>query len=259
MPRQKNTRPTTIYWLQDIRPATIMAGWMQGLPFYVGKTVASVEKRLVGHRYAAARRPYGKVSARIMECEGYIRIVVIEIVPSCEDWRVREKYWIALSRCMFPGILTNISSGGEGTPGYVPSAETRAKVSIVHRGRKHSPDHIEKSRAARKGKKRSAETCARMSAAHLGKTLSPEHIANAAAARVGRKVSAETVAKISAANRGKKRSPEHIERMRHAMRGKKHSPESRAKIGDAFRGKRLSSEHRAKLSVARRATIARNA
>jgi hypothetical protein len=59
-------RPTSIYWLIDVRPETIAAGWLQGLPFYAGKTDREPEKRLREHQGDDVL-PSPK-SLRILEC-----------------------------------------------------------------------------------------------------------------------------------------------------------------------------------------------
>jgi hypothetical protein len=113
MARRKNI-PATIYWLQDIRPATI-AVWVQGLPFYVGKTILDVAERLAAHRHVAATRPHGRVGPRILECGEHVRIVTLETVSVEGDWCARERHWIATSRRMFPDVMTNVLDGGGGT------------------------------------------------------------------------------------------------------------------------------------------------
>jgi len=86
---------------------------------------------------------------------------------------------------------------------------------------------------------RTAEHRAKMSAIFRGRKLSPEHCANISAANKGKPKSSEHRVKIGAARRGKKRapfSPEWLERMAEAQRGKRRSPETRAKISVAQKG-----------------------
>ena len=94
------------------------------------------------------------------------------------------------------GILRNLTDGGEGASGCIPSAETIAKRS-----------------AANTGKKRSPETLAKISGENnhmFGKKQTPEHRAKNSAAHFGKKQTPETLAKMSAAHTGKKQSPETI-------------------------------------------------
>jgi tRNA nucleotidyltransferase/poly(A) polymerase len=85
-------------------------------------------------------------------------------------------------------------------------------------GRKHTPETIEKLRAARLRIKLSPELREnfreKMSAAKQGRKLSPEHIEKIRLALLGRKLSPEHIEKMRAAKLGRKLSPEHIEKIR---------------------------------------------
>lgn len=169
MLRQKNTKSTYIYWLMDIRPETIAAGWLQGLPFYCGKTVVSPKERLRRHWNSAPKFPLRRSAKYINDCGKHVRIVVMEVVPPEGKWDERERYWIETSRRLFPDIMTNMSDGGDGVPGLIHSAETLRKLSTALRGRKLSQEH-----------------CAKIGALHLGMKRpprSPEHYAKTVATR----------------------------------------------------------------------------
>lgn len=228
MPRRKNTKPTMIYWLFDARTNT---------PFYCGKTVMVPEKRLRDHRTAAVKRPHGRVSAYVIECGKAIRMQTIEIVSVEQNWRDRERHWIAVLRRINPNC-TNVSDGGDGSPGWVPSAEWRANRSARLQGMKHSSETREKIGAAQRGKSKSLEMRARLSAANKGRKQPPEAVMKTAAANRGRKATPETRAKLSAARQGRIYSPGARAKMRAAKLGTKRSPETRAKIGAALRGKK---------------------
>ena len=229
MPRQKNTKSTSIYWLYDIRPETTASGWPNGKPFYCGKTVESPQCRLRSHR----NKPHGSAArSYILECGEFVHVRTMEVVPVEQDWCARERYWIATMRVLYPGCCLNVSDGGEGPGGLIHSAETRAKISIANRGRKLSP-----------------ETCARISAAMRGrkhplggqrKECSPETRAKMSASKKGTKRSAETRAKISAARLGMKiaSNPDHVAKRAAANRGKKRSLEIRAKMRAAWERRR---------------------
>lgn len=103
---------------------------------------------------------------------------------------------------------------------YIPSAETRAKIS-----------------AAGKGRIVSAETRLKIGIAHKGKTITPEARAKMSAAKRGKKLSAEVRSSMSASVRA--RGPQWRARMS-ASRignknslGRKHPPEVLAKISVA--------------------------
>lgn len=215
MPRIINTRPTSIYWLIDIRPETLATA-PKGRPFYCGKTVYPLKVRLNNHRRYAENHPSRPLSICINTCAKHLQISAMEIVPPGSDWIVRERHWIALLRGSFPGVV-NVSDGGAGAPGNVHSIETRAKIS-----------------AAITGKKRSIETRMRISAAQRGKP--------------GKGLSSEARAKVSAARKGVKFSDEHRAKLSAINTGKKQSVEHRAKIGAAHKGRRKSTEHRTKIS-----------
>lgn len=232
MPRRQNLKPTSIYWLFDMRPETISSGWPNGRPFYCGKTVAQPTTRLIQHRSQAKNNPHGNVGARVVDCDQFIRIRVMEIVPLGDDWVAREKYWIATGRFLYPGLFLNVSDGGAGAPGNVVSEEVRAKISNSLRGVKKSPEHA-----------------AKVGLAIRGRQISPEHREIVRAANLGRKLSAEHRAKISAGNKGKQNSPESREKLRLANTGRKFSPQHREKLRLANIGKKLSPESVAKRSA----------
>lgn len=79
------------------------------------------------------------------------------------------------------GILHNKSDGGEGSSGAFRSAETRAKISKAHLGRKRKPVSEETKQRMRlahlgnnKGTKKSEETRKRMSVAQKGRIVTIE-------------------------------------------------------------------------------------
>lgn len=62
--------------------------------------------------------------------------------------------------------------------GYVPTIETRLKISVAHKGRRRSAQHRESIRQAQLGKKLSRQTRERIGLALTGRKRSPEHIEN---------------------------------------------------------------------------------
>ena len=119
--------------------------------------------------------------------------------------------------------LCNISPTAGSSLGVKRSMETRAKLSVSHKGKKFSP-----------------ETRARMSAAGKGNTNSR-----------GAKRSLETRAKLSASAR-MKQSPETCAKISASLTGRKKappSPETRAKLSAASMGHKVSKETRAKISA----------
>ncbi len=174
VPRRSNDRPTLIYWLLDMRPETIAAGWHSGKPFYCGKTVEGLQVRMIGHRFNARRWPNRANSKIVTECGEHVRILLMETVPPGGNWAEKEKRWIALLRFSFPGA-TNVSDGGDGCPGMVMSEETKRKIGDGNRGRKPSPLAIAGSLATRAGKALPPDHIAKIRATLTGKPKSEAH------------------------------------------------------------------------------------
>jgi NUMOD3 motif-containing protein len=257
MAHRKNDRPTFIYWLFDS---------LTSVPFYCGKTVLPLEKRLAGHKHDAIR---GKVPVhnKVRELGENVRIQFIDIVPPEDDWGTHEKRWIALLRSINP-LCCNVTSGGQGCPGRVVSDETRAKMSAWQIGRKLTEEHKAKVRMANLGKKRTPESVAKSAAGTRGRKMPPEHGAAISArnkarfagpqreellrlfTRKGVPVSAETRAKQSAAHMGRKKTPEEKAKLRVAGLGRKMSPEAIAKSVAARLGRKRTPEQRARMSTA---------
>lgn len=187
--RKKETRPTSIYWLVDTRTNT---------PFYCGKTVETITTRLCDHKRDAKRYPHRKSTRRIIECGENIAVKLVEIVPATGDWAARERAWIAVLRNNFPDT-TNVAAGGQGITGLIASAETRAKLSAARKGKKLSPETVEKIRLGNIGKKYTDEAKAKIGAKSRGRKASVETRMRMRAARLGRKHAPETCAKIKAA------------------------------------------------------------
>lgn len=132
--------------------------------------------------------------------------------------------------------LCNMTDGGEGTAGYIPSAETRLKLAETSR-RKHSPESIEKTAAAHRGSKRSEESRERMRDAQL---ISAK-----------RGISDETRRKMSESGRLKVMPPGHGKNLSKALTGIKKSDEHRKKLSIAKLGKKMSLDARRNMSIAR--------
>ena len=86
------------------------------------------------------------------------------------------EFFIAVLHCKAP-YGYNLTDGGEGTIGYYPTPETRAKQSAARKGKPKSPEWRAKIAVALAGKPKSPEHRAKMS-----KPKSPEHVAKFAAA-----------------------------------------------------------------------------
>lgn len=135
-----------------------------------------------------------------------------------------------------PGPLCNLTNGGDGTVGYIPtpeagaknaeaqrnqSSETRrkraeaAKRTRNHLGHAHSEAVREKIRAARARQVITAEHRQAMSVALTGRKMSVEARAKMSAARTGKPTSDAHRKAASAAKRGRKLSEQHKQAIRH--------------------------------------------
>lgn len=239
MPRRPNARPTNIYWLIDMRSETISTDWPNGKPFYCGKTVQSATKRLTGHRLTAVHFPTRRISQALIECGQYVRVHVVEVVPSTHDWAMRERSWISILRYVNPSCA-NVSNGGDGAVGMIHSDESRRKMSIAKSNCKpetrrklseyasnRPPDVLAKIGAAGRGRVDSEETRRRRSESHLGLVKSPETCERIRVSKLNQ--SPETGRKISAAKTGYKYSEEALAAIREGQR-KRRLREVTAKI-----------------------------
>jgi hypothetical protein len=131
--------------------------------------------------------------------------------------------------------IVNISDGGEGTQGWVPSEETRRKIGEANK----STPKARGERHGMYGKKHSAESLAKMSASQKGRLAGEKH------PFYGRHHSEESKAKVSASRKGKcvgadnpfygkTHSPELIKQIADRNRGRKQSPEEIAKRRESF-------------------------
>jgi len=120
-----------------------------------------------------------------------LRPIATVIESGTGDWQEAERRWIA-HHIAIGAKLTNMTIGGDGTPGLIPSQETRDKMSKAGIGRKRSPESIAKSRAGL-----------------LGKKQSQEHIAALSKVRKGSNPIAATTA-AALVNKGRKQTPEFI-------------------------------------------------
>lgn len=111
----------------------------------------------------------------------------------------------------------------------------------------------------RLGKTHSAETKAKISAAHKGKKRSQEHRENTRIAQLGKTLSAEHKSKISSASKGKSKPMSEEHKM--ALRGKRgpwteKQREARAKVAEKIRlahvGSKHSEETKRKISESRK-------
>lgn len=247
----------------------IISSNITGKICYVGKT-NNLKRRWKEHRMAVASvspcplyRALRKYGVEAFKFEPLATYTTEEIALDNE---------VALIRSLREsGVkLYNLTDGGEGLSGFSPSAETRAKLSAIFKGRKFSPETLARMSAGQKGRVHSPETRMKLSKINKGRVQTLQHRTKRAAAQIGRRYSPETIAKMSASHKGKKMSAEARMKMSMARRGKKRpeisimlknrnmSLEHRAKVSAALKGRPKSPEHIAKVSAALKERYAAN-
>lgn len=219
---------------------------------YIGIAASSARGRYRGHRSDSAT-----INRLLYYAWRKYGAPILTVLATIENDLLRETEIkaIAIYGTFYPEGY-NLTKGGDGSFGVVPSPEKRAKISASLKGKVYTPEYI-------------AIRSARISAAKIGKplALSVESRRNRIALLTGRVCSSETRAKIGAANRnptlearakmsaarkGAKFSPETRAKLSKANKGKVLSTETRAKIAEAVRGRKHSPESRAKISATRK-------
>lgn len=155
---------------------------------YVGKTIKTLKARLQIHVAHAKRgnKTHRCNWIRSLIAQGLAPIIdEIEVVDDTARWADRETHWI--SKFSSEGArLTNATAGGEGSHGYIQTAEQRAKRSASLKGRAISEEWRAKLSAAAKGRKIS-ESSRAILAQYVGRPWSEDQRAKYVATRSGRK------------------------------------------------------------------------
>jgi len=212
---------------------------------YVGWAY-NVEKRVRDHVRKARKQHNHKASWLVqLENEG-LRPLYWVLESGTGNWAEAEQRWIAFYRAE-DAQLTNLTDGGEGIVGYVFSAEIRARMSAAKRGRKLSPEHIEKVAGSLRGRKRSRDVVQKITKARRsgkGWSVSEETKEKIRQTVTGFRHTVEAKAKIAAAGRGRKHTDEAKRKQAEAKKGKPLTAEHKQKLSEAKRGRTLSDEHK---------------
>ena len=161
-------------------------------PYYIGK--------------GSRKRAYTRSKGDIKPPKDKSRIILLKQNLTEEEAFKHEKYMIDVfgRKDLETGVLHNRTNGGEGSSGFVPSEETRRKISEANKGRTFLEEHKKK-----------------LSESGKVKIFSEEHKRKIGAKSKGRTLSEETRRKLSEANKGKTRSEETKEKMREQVKGRK--------------------------------------
>lgn len=120
---------------------------------YVGITSRPLSARWAEHLSAARRRKGWALHVAIRE-HGPDAFTISEVCSE-EDWHSlceKECNLISSLGCMVPNGY-NITTGGEGRPGFKVSDETKAKISAAHKGKILTVEHREKLSKVKTGKR----------------------------------------------------------------------------------------------------------
>lgn len=143
---------------------------------YIGKTIKSLIIRKNAHKQEAKRLSpyYFHQAIRKYGFENF-EWEILQFSFNLEKLNSLEKFYINLYESNNREKGYNLTAGGEGSSGYVPSAETKFKTSQTLKGR--IPWNKGKI-ALNKGLSMSQEQREKLSKAHKGKKLSKTHIEN---------------------------------------------------------------------------------
>lgn len=141
---------------------------------------------------------------------------VIDTAKNLNELKEKEKYWILkFNSYVFNENSNgyNLTVGGDGVNGFVPSEKTRRKLSEAHKGKKHSDETIKKMKFAQRGTKhwthgrefkalspRAKEAHQKLTESLKGRKLSEEWKRKISESKKGKKLSEQAIEKISGAN-----------------------------------------------------------
>ena len=227
---------------------------------YLGKSKVP-DKRWKRHKEEATK--CNEQSARLYKAmskhgiENFDFRIIDEHEDEAYALKVLEPMWIA--RMKEEGVhLYNMTSGGDGIPGYTHSTETIKKISDSNKGRKLTDDQRRLLSEINTGVKHSEESRKKISEAIKGKQKPPrseEHKRKLSEAAKARRMSDERRAKLSQSMKlsdkvGHLHSDETKELLRQKGTGRTQSDETRAKRSESLRrtNESMSEEAREKKS-----------
>jgi len=190
---------------------------------YVGFT-GNLQERLTKHRNGNSKLKY---LTRAIKKYGWDNFEVNIIFQSINQNKTlkKESYYILKMNTLAPNGY-NCTNGGEGTFGYHHTPEAKKKMSNAKRGKKLSPEHIEKIRKRMIGENNP----------FYGKHHSKESLEKMPLFKVGL---------VSGENNpfyGKQHSEETIKKLKLTHTGKKQSEETKRKISLALIGNKYASK-----------------
>lgn len=240
---------------------------------YVGSSV-DVHRRRIEHLHASNTKCLTNFHRALREFGADSFDFELLEVCTKENMLEREAFWI---KFLGAATLDGFNTSKNPTANYTRqvSQVSRQRHSVANRGKKRTPEHIEKMRQVHLGTKHSPEHIEKIRAKMKVRVFTEEHRSKISASQKGRKFSDETREKMRQAALGRKLSPEHKEKIREASRGRlvseetkeklrqkrvgfKHTPATVEKMRQANLGKKLSKEHIEKREASRKITRAAN-
>ncbi len=204
--------------------------WLRedGTPYYIGKG-----------RGCRAYSPHRK-DGRLRPPADNQRIIIQECLSE-KDAFAAERFLIAYygREDLRTGCLLNLTAGGEGTSGWIPTESFIEKIRAQMQGRVLTAAHKQRISLAHKGRAKSHEAVEASRKARTGTKQLPDHAARSRTAFLGGHHTEEAKEKIRRALLNRKFSEETIERMRLASLLRKQPPpltdEQRKRLSAAVR------------------------
>lgn len=192
---------------------------------YVGKTTTSLNTRWSQHLSDARGRSKGVLHKAIRKY-GSSNFLVQTIAESLEPFLDGlEKFFIRLHCSHVNHYGYNLTEGGDGIAGYKHTDETKAKIALSSKNL--SPETREKLSLSSRGRRHSSETRAYLSRINTNRPLALQMRMTSAMQ------SLEAKHKISRAHKGKPLSEEHRIKLSIAATGRRLSAEDRAKMSES--------------------------
>jgi len=117
---------------------------------YIGQTIHNLNFRIKSH-LSEARRDNLPFHNALLKYTDYFEWKILESCTSKEELDELESHYIKQYNTLLPNGY-NLTLGGEGTHGWIPSKETKEKISKANKGKKLSQEAIEKRRKKMFGK-----------------------------------------------------------------------------------------------------------